>query len=91
MFIVRGVQLWFGLSDEERGECALRPVRRFCGLEIGSDLREGWDNLGGELRESFPRPRLVSVREGPLDMSDASNHGLEVREVDDVSPHRGLR
>lgn len=89
--VIRSVQLWFGLSVEDGGECALRPVRSLCGLQIGSDLGEGWDDLSGELRKSLPRLRLVSVREGPLDMRDAPDHGLEVQEVDDLTTHRGLR
>lgn len=48
-FIVRGVQLFFGLSaPDEWGEGPLRRVDRLCGLLLGEKDTFNFDDFGGQ-------------------------------------------
>ena len=58
--IIRGVEIWFGLSDEEPGEGVLRPVTVLCGLTLGGlEGSDPWDFPSGDIEGELESPARI--------------------------------
>lgn len=88
MIVVRGVQIWSGLSDEEGCEGALCPVVSLCGVRFGHGGGDDEFGLGDHAEDQTHFGPTIATVAGRL--VGEHHHGQVDARLSPVT-HRGPR